>query len=101
MIRSRGTQAVVPGLVIGGGWHGDIERWSNVAVPDLLCYSRRGFGPKTKETNPDKRYLLGSQEDRVQEGVFEAPGSLREVESEVHVYLLDAELAVTGGADND
>jgi hypothetical protein len=79
----------------------DLDRWSNVAEPDKLCYSRRGLGPKAKETNPDKRYLIDAQEDRVQEGVFEAPGSLREVESEVHVYLLDAELAVTGTADDE
>jgi hypothetical protein len=78
----------------------DLDRWSNAAAPDKLCYSRRGLGPKAKETNPDKRYLLDSQEDRVQEGVFEAPGSLREVESEVHVYLLDPELVVTGAGDD-
>jgi len=78
----------------------DLDRWSNVAEPDKLCYSRCGLGPKAKETSPTKRYLLDSQEDRVQEGVFEAPGSLREVESEIHVYLLDAELAVTGTGDD-
>jgi hypothetical protein len=79
----------------------DLDRWSNVAVPDELCYSRRGLGPKAKETHPDKRYLLDSQEDRVQEGVFEAPGSLREVENEIHVYLLDAELAASTPTDDD
>src|SRR5262249_40001225 len=79
----------------------DLDRWTNVAVPDMLCYSRRGLGPKARETNPDKRYLLHSQESRVREGVFEAPGSLREAESEVHVYLLDTELAMTGAADHD
>jgi hypothetical protein len=79
----------------------DLDRWSNVAEPDNLCYSRRGLGPKPKETHPDKRYLVDSQEDRVKEGVFEAPGSLREVENEVHVYLLDAELVVSGVNDDD
>jgi hypothetical protein len=79
----------------------DLDRWSNVAVPDKLCYSRRGLGPKAKEEGSDKRYLLDSQEDRVRDGVFEAPGSLREVESEIHVYLLETELAVTGSTDDD
>lgn len=78
----------------------DLDRWSNVAVPDKLCYSRRGLGPKGKETNPDKRYLLDSQEARLKEGVFEAPGSLREVESEIHVYLLDAELMAAKVSDD-
>jgi hypothetical protein len=79
----------------------NLDRWTYVAVPGKLCYSRRGLGPKAKELSPDKRYLLDSQEDRVQEGVFEAPGSLREVESEIHVYLLDTESTVTKtGADD-
>jgi hypothetical protein len=79
----------------------DLDRWSNVAVPDKLCYSRRGLGPKAKDEGSGKRYLLDSQEDRVRDGVFEAPGSLREVESEIHVYLLEPELPVTAGADDD
>jgi hypothetical protein len=79
----------------------DLDRWSNAAQPDKLCYSRRGLGPKASETKPDKRYLLDSQEDRVHDGVFEAPGSLREVESEIHVYLLDTELAGAVGGDDD
>ena len=79
----------------------NLDRWTYVAVPDKLCYSRRGLGPKAKELSPDKRYLLDSQEDRAHEGVFEAPGSLREVEGEIHVYLLDTELAVTGTGEPD
>lgn len=79
----------------------DLDRWTNVAVPDKLCYSRRGLRPRAKELSPDKRYLLDSQEDRAQEGVFKAPGSLREVENEIHVYLLDTELAVTRTGAND
>jgi hypothetical protein len=79
----------------------DLDRWSNIAFPDKLCYSRRGLGPKAKQRNPDKRYLLDSQEDRVHDGVFEAPGSLREVESEIHVYLLDTDFAAPGASDDD
>jgi hypothetical protein len=79
----------------------DLDRWSNVAVPDKLCYSRRGLGPSAKKGGSDKKYLLDSQEDRVRDGVFEAPGSLREVESEIHVYLLEPELAIKGGDGDD
>jgi hypothetical protein len=80
----------------------DLDRWSNIAQPDKLCYSRRGLGgPKAREKYPDKRYLLDSQENRVRGGVFVAPGSLREVENEVHVYLLDHELAMAGRADDN
>jgi hypothetical protein len=79
----------------------DLDRWTDVAEPDMLCYSRRGLGPRARETAPDKRYLIDSQEDRNREGVFSAPGSLREVESEIHVYLQDAEVAMTGISDDD
>ena len=75
----------------------DLDRWTNVAEHDKLCYSRRGLGPKPKEKNPDKRYLIDSQEDRKREGTFVAPGSLREVESELHVHLLEAEKIVASG----
>lgn len=75
-----------------------LDRWVNVAEANRLCYSRRGLGAKAKVNNPDKRYLIDSQEDRNREGTFVAPGSLREVESELHVHLLDAEkLVVDGG----
>jgi hypothetical protein len=81
----------------------DLDRWSAIAQPTKLSYSRRGLGgPKGKERNPDKRYLLDSQEERVRDGVFVAPGSLREVESEIHVYLLNNDVSQTGPShDND
>ncbi|HUY48532.1 MAG TPA: DISARM system helicase DrmA [Streptosporangiaceae bacterium] len=80
----------------------DLDKWTSVAVPDMLSYSWRGLGgQKGREAKPDRRYLLDSQESRVKEGSFQAPGSLREVESEVHVYLLDTELAATGAAGDD
>lgn len=78
----------------------DLDRWSIVAKPASLCYSRRGLGGKAKKS-PDKRYLLDSQEDRRREGVFVAPGSLREVENEVHVYLLNNEVTANGATDGD
>jgi hypothetical protein len=80
----------------------DLDRWAAVAVRDKLSYSRRGLGGKKgREAKPDRRYLLDSQESRVKEGTFEAPGSLREVESEVHVYLINGELAAAGTAGDD
>jgi hypothetical protein len=77
----------------------DMDRWSSAAAPDMLAYSRRGISPKAREANPEKRNLLDSQEDRWKNGVFTAPGSLREVESEVAVYLLDHGLAGNEGAE--
>lgn len=77
----------------------DLDQWSNATQSAQLCYSRRGLGPKGK--NSDKRYLLDSQEDRKREGVFVAPGSLREVENEVHVYLLNSEVIGNGATDDD
>ena len=79
----------------------DMDRWTTVAIPEMLAYSRRGVSRKARETTPAKRYLLDSQEDRSRDGIFIAPGSLREVESEVHVYLLDTELSPAGGAENE
>ena len=78
----------------------NIDRWSSVACPDMLTYTRRGIGPKAKK-DPDKRYLLDSQENRRKNGVFVAPGSLREVETEVPVYLFGAHHAADGGTDVD
>jgi len=75
----------------------DLDKWGLVAKPDLLSYSYKGLGkPDTRD--PDKRYLVDSQENRTRGGVFLAPGSLREVEQEVHVYLLDQ--VAMGGEDD-
>jgi len=64
-----------------------VDRWST-AVPDddrALRYSNRGLHPdKWDETE----WLLDSQEERDRHGTFVAPGSLREVESEVPVNLI-------------
>jgi hypothetical protein len=78
--------------------HAELNRCSLAAKPDMLSYSRRGLGPKPEVNNPDKRYLLDLQEDRAREGVFQVPGSLREVEQGVRMYLLDE---VTVGVEDD
>jgi hypothetical protein len=79
----------------------DMDHWSDAVAPDMLSYTRRGISSKTRKDNPGKRYLLDSQEDSWKTGVFVAPGSLREVESEVPVYLLDADLTDNGGVGID
>jgi hypothetical protein len=73
-----------------------LDRWEKIAEPGKLSYSKRGLGIQKKgQPPPDRRYLLGEQEAIEHEGVFTAPGSLREVESEVHVYLADVSTAKT------
>jgi hypothetical protein len=78
----------------------DMDRWSSIVRPDRLTYTRRGIGPRAKK-DPDKRYLLDSQEDRRKSGVFVAPGSLREVETEVSVHLFGTHHAADGGTNSD
>jgi hypothetical protein len=60
-----------------------------------ISWSKRGLGVVKKDALPDpgKGFLLESQEDRDtrvdgQGGVFVAPGSLREVETEIPVFLV-------------
>ena len=62
---------------------GLIDRWEVVAV-DRLPWSRWGRGRA-----PDARWLIDGQEDSDRRGEFVAPGSLREIESEISVRLLD------------
>jgi hypothetical protein len=78
----------------------DMDRWSEAVHPDKLTYTRRGIGPMAKK-DPDRRYLLDSQETQRRDGVFVAPGSLREVETEVPVYLFGTHRAADGGTDVD
>jgi hypothetical protein len=59
----------------------DVDRWRQLASAVDVCYTR--FGLDKERT---RRYLLGPMEED-HDGLFEAPGSLREVEAEVHVYL--------------
>ena len=64
-----------------------IDRWT-VAVPEddqALRYSNRGV-PIDKRNETE--WLLDSQEERERSGTFVAPGSLREVETEVPVKLI-------------
>ena len=76
----------------------DLDQWEKVAVPDKLAYSKHGLGIQKKgDPPPDRRYLLGEQEAIKHEGVFTAPGSLREVENEIHVFLADVTTLNAGG----
>jgi hypothetical protein len=78
----------------------DLDLWEKAAVPGSFSYSARGRGVVKKgQPPPDRGYLLGEQEQVRHDGVFTAPGSLREVESEVHVYL--AEVTTTAEGDGD
>ena len=63
-----------------------VEDWVNQATCDPLPWSKRGLGPNRE---PDDRWLIDPQEESIAErlGAFVAPNSLREVETEVHVYL--------------
>ncbi len=66
----------------------DLDLWEAIAEPDQLVYTRFGLGvPRKGEPPSTKRYLLGEQEMNEHEGVFTAPGSLREVETEIPVFL--------------
>ncbi|MYA43531.1 MAG: DNA helicase [Gemmatimonadetes bacterium] len=62
---------------------GLIDQWEHVAV-DVLPWSRRG-----RDRTSDGGWLIDGQEDTDRRGVFVAPGSLREIESEVSVRLID------------
>lgn len=61
---------------------GLIDRWEVVAV-DKLPWSRWG-----RDRASDARWLIDGQEDSDRRGEFVAPGSLREIESEISVRLL-------------
>lgn len=62
---------------------GLIDQWEHVAV-DALPWSRRG-----RDRANDGSWLIDRQEETDRRGVFVAPGSLREIESEVNVLLID------------
>jgi hypothetical protein len=73
-----------------------------------ISWSKRGMGVIKRDAAPDpnKGFLLESQEDRDtrvdgQGGVFVAPGSLREVETEVPVFLLRSTTGVGQVADGN
>jgi len=72
--------------------HGKKISWTKLG----MGVTRRGQQP-----DPNKGFLVESQEDAngVRDGVFVAPGSLREVESEIHVYLLDSGTNPVQGKD--
>ena len=68
-----------------------VDEWVDLASSNKdLPWSRRGH----TAINQGKRWLIDQQEDRERLGVFVAPGSLREVEAEVHLYLLDMTVSI-------
>jgi hypothetical protein len=74
----------------------NLDEWEASFLHDRkISWSKRGLGVVKKDALPDpgKGFLLESQEDRDtrvdgQGGVFVAPGSLREVETEIPVFLV-------------
>ncbi|WP_428116982.1 DISARM system helicase DrmA [Candidatus Poriferisodalis sp.] len=65
---------------------GLVDKWVDKKADGDLPWSRRGRGGSPA---PDSRWLIDQQEDGDGLGAFVAPGSLREIESEVHIHLLD------------
>ena len=66
-----------------------VEKWDELDVTDGLPWSKSGI---SSSSGPEARWLLDPQEDELQtgdrRGVFVAPNSLREIETEVPVFLL-------------
>lgn len=67
---------------------GLIDQWEHMASSPLR-WSKRGTNAS------DSRWLIDGQEDADRRGVFVAPGSLREIEAEVAVRLIDPTGATT------
>lgn len=72
----------------------DLDDWqATMQHGESLSWTKSGLGPMRAGAprDPNKRYLIDRQEDsenRDPNTPFVAPGSLREVESEVHVFLI-------------
>lgn len=85
----------------------DLDEWeATYQHGNSVSWTKAGLGVRKKGVppNPKKRFLITKQEDIESDlalGPFVAPSSLREVESEVHVYLVDTSQAVikVGQAD--
>ena len=84
-IAARSAANLDPGEAVQaeGELVGLADRWADM-VADSLPYSRRGHAT----VDSHSRWLIDRQEENERRGAFVAPGSLREIESEVHVYLL-------------
>ena len=63
-----------------------VEDWVNQSTSETLPWSKRGLGQNAEQ---DDRWLIDPQEEPItgRWGAFVAPNSLREVETELHVYL--------------
>ena len=76
---------------------GLVEEWNRMKEADhardrKFPWSRRGYYGNLA---PDDRWLIDKQEHLDRRGAFVAPDSLREIESEVNVVLLDAPRSAT------
>lgn len=87
----------------------DLDEWeSTYQHGNSVSWTKAGLGVRKKGAPPDpkKSFLITKQEDEnlesaVMPGPFIAPSSLREVETEIHVYLADAtSVAVDAGQAN-
>jgi hypothetical protein len=73
----------------------DLDEWeSTFQHGETVSWTKAGLGVQKKgqPPNPNKRYLITKQEeaeDAVSAAPFTAPSSLREVEAEIHVYLVN------------
>jgi hypothetical protein len=76
----------------------DLDEWeATYQLGETVAWTKAGLGVRKKGQLPDpnKRYLINKQEelgDSVSAAPFVAPSSLREVEAEIHVYLLNQHL---------
>ena len=71
----------------------NLDEWeASYMHGEKISWTKFGMGGHGKPPDPNKGFLVESQEDAEggRGGVFVAPSSLREVESEIHVYLLNS-----------
>ena len=73
----------------------NLDSWeASFAHGEQVCWTEKGLGNQNRGEAPDpnKHFLVQTQEESEsgQVGVFVAPGSLREVETEIHVFLVNS-----------
>jgi hypothetical protein len=84
----------------------NLDEWESSYLHEKkISWTKHGLGvvKKNQQPDPNKGFLLESQEDRDKRadgvgGVFVAPGSLREVETEIPVFLVRKGSAATNAA---
>lgn len=88
-----GENVQVTRNMTGNETQSNLDEWeASYMHGKKISWTKFGMGVVRKGQAPDpqKGFLVQSQEefDGIRQGVFIAPGSLREVESEIHVYLI-------------